>query len=122
MKKKPSKGFSISEQIKYNMKRSKKGTKDRNGKKLSDFIRGKYLGKAQGQASMVKLHKKQEGKGATASIKPKSTAKNSNSIAQAAYRDGAGDSAMKMVDTHKYNTCPNYRRGFDSTPFGSGKW
>jgi len=63
MKTKPrKKSYSIGEQISYNMERSKKGTKDRNGKKLSDFMRGKYAGKAEGQISMVKLHNKQSTK------------------------------------------------------------
>jgi hypothetical protein len=50
-------GHSISEQIEYNGARSKKGTKNRHGKPLSDFRRGQYLGKAKGMATMVKMYK-----------------------------------------------------------------
>ena len=56
--KKEKKSFTIGEQMSYNMKRCKKGTKDRNGKPLSDFIRGKHLGKAKGMGQMISLHKK----------------------------------------------------------------
>lgn len=52
----------IKEQHNYNCKRSKKGTLDRNGKPLSDFMRGVYLGKAKGIGAMAKMHKKYSNK------------------------------------------------------------
>jgi len=61
MAKKIKKGYSIAEQIEYNGKRSRVGTKDRHGQPLSPFRRGEYLGKAKGMKSMVRLHKKATG-------------------------------------------------------------
>ena len=49
--------YSVKEQINYCAQRSKKGTKDRNGKPLSDFVRGKYFGKAQGLSSCARMAK-----------------------------------------------------------------
>ncbi len=49
--------YTVKQQIRYCAKRSKKGTKDRNGKPLSDFTRGKYLGKAQGMANGARIAK-----------------------------------------------------------------
>jgi hypothetical protein len=69
------KGYSIKEQMSYNAKRSKRGTKDRNGKPLSDFMRGVYFGKAKGMASMVGLHKKTQSEKKTTKPSGKKTTK-----------------------------------------------
>jgi len=49
--------YSVKEQINYCCDRSKKGTKDRNGKPLSDFQRGVYLGKAKGLSNGARIAK-----------------------------------------------------------------
>jgi hypothetical protein len=51
------KAYTIKQQFNYNAKRSKKGTLDRNGKPLTDFMRGKYLGKAEGLKTGAIIHK-----------------------------------------------------------------
>ena len=50
--------YSIGERCQYYGKRSKKGTRNRNGKPLSDFVSGQYLGKSKGLSMGAKIHKK----------------------------------------------------------------
>ena len=49
--------YSVKERVRYYAKRSKPGTKDRNGRNLSKFRRGQYLGKAQGMTIGAKIAK-----------------------------------------------------------------
>lgn len=49
--------YTVKEQINYAAQRSKKGTLDRNGKPLSNFRRGQYLGKAQGMSNGARMAK-----------------------------------------------------------------
>ena len=50
--------YTVSERARYYGKRSKKGTKDRNGNKLSSFRRGQYLGKSQGLGMGARIAKR----------------------------------------------------------------
>lgn len=54
--------YSVKEQIHYAAQRSKVGTEDRNGKNLTNFRRGQYLGRAQGLSRGAAIAKRYKGK------------------------------------------------------------
>lgn len=54
--------YTVKEQINYAAQRSKVGTKNRNGRPLSNFRRGQYLGRAQGLTRGAKIAKRYKGR------------------------------------------------------------
>lgn len=52
--------FTFAQKLTYNLKRSRVGATDRNGQPLSDFIRGKYAGKAQAMKTQAAIYGKKK--------------------------------------------------------------